>query len=575
MLTPLRSSQLAVAPKADAWHRATLLVTYIVSLSALWYYFHTRQILLYGDAYAHLLIPRRVFDNVTPGLAQLGGVWLPLPHLLMLPFVWNDYLFRSGLAGSIPSMVCFVLAANYIYLTARYLTNNRPASFIGTLIFVVNPNVLYLQSTALTEPVLIATLVAAGYYFLRWAREDDPRLLIWVAFATFLASLARYDGWFLYLALLAGVIAIGRLRRDGLERIRANLLIFGSLGGLGIALWFVWNQLIFGDALYFQRGPYASQTQQTILLRAHLLYTYHDLWQSVRYYTIDAMQNLGPMLFCLAIAALVLWYRRPITPEHIALSVFLTPFAFYVLALFLGQAALYAPGAVPPNDLVHQIYNARYGVQVVAPAALFVAMLAARQQVGRWQVAPRVMFATLILVVMAQTTLTLHGGIISLQDGQSGIDCASPHPIVTYLAEHYQGGRILEDLYANKIDAINLEATIDFRNMVYEGSRSLWQQALAHPGSVVDWVIINPASPTVDLVNQDINKDEFYQQFSLALEEPNGLSLYARNGIVLAARSVPVYLLHEHANCIDPTQLKIGTQPLAPDNGAFTWQRSA
>jgi hypothetical protein len=44
-------------------------------------------LLLYGDAVAHLHIARRIFDSSNPGFSQLGSVWLPLPHLLLLPFV--------------------------------------------------------------------------------------------------------------------------------------------------------------------------------------------------------------------------------------------------------------------------------------------------------------------------------------------------------------------------------------------------------------------------------------------------------------------------------------------------------
>ncbi len=65
-------------------------------------------LLYYGDAEAHLNIARRIVDSRTPGCDQIGTVWLPLPHLLMLPFVRNDWLWRSGLAGAIPSAICFV-----------------------------------------------------------------------------------------------------------------------------------------------------------------------------------------------------------------------------------------------------------------------------------------------------------------------------------------------------------------------------------------------------------------------------------------------------------------------------------
>ena len=61
--------------------------------------------LYYGDAEAHLNHARRLIDSRTPGLDQLGTVWLPLPHLLALPLVSDDRLWHSGLAGAIPSAV--------------------------------------------------------------------------------------------------------------------------------------------------------------------------------------------------------------------------------------------------------------------------------------------------------------------------------------------------------------------------------------------------------------------------------------------------------------------------------------
>jgi len=51
-------------------------------------WFHGQGFLLYyGDAQAHLNIARRLIDSRTPNYEQIGTVWLPLPHLMMLPFV--------------------------------------------------------------------------------------------------------------------------------------------------------------------------------------------------------------------------------------------------------------------------------------------------------------------------------------------------------------------------------------------------------------------------------------------------------------------------------------------------------
>src|SRR5437588_4119026 len=82
-----------------------------ISIAAFSYYLRRGDLLLYGDAVAHINIARRVFDSRTPGLLQLGTVWLPLPHLAMIPFLVSDRLWRTGVGGSIPSMTAYVFGA--------------------------------------------------------------------------------------------------------------------------------------------------------------------------------------------------------------------------------------------------------------------------------------------------------------------------------------------------------------------------------------------------------------------------------------------------------------------------------
>src|SRR5438874_13715196 len=80
----------------------------LVSLFAFSYYLRRGDLLLYGDAVAHINIARRVFDSQTPGPLQLGTVWLPLPHILMLPLLVPRWLWQTGIGGSIPSLIAYV-----------------------------------------------------------------------------------------------------------------------------------------------------------------------------------------------------------------------------------------------------------------------------------------------------------------------------------------------------------------------------------------------------------------------------------------------------------------------------------
>ena len=81
----------------------------VIGCAAATYVYTHGYILYYGDAEAHLNIARRVVDSRTPGPEQLGTVWLPLPHLLMLPFVLSNHLWRTGLAGVITSTAALIV----------------------------------------------------------------------------------------------------------------------------------------------------------------------------------------------------------------------------------------------------------------------------------------------------------------------------------------------------------------------------------------------------------------------------------------------------------------------------------
>src|SRR6185503_13625052 len=134
-----RSSWPGIAPPVAI---GTLLTA--IGIAAAWWCFPHGYSLYYGDAEAHLNIARRIFDSRTPGPEQIGTVWLPLPHMLMAPFAMNDGWWRSGVAGAIPSVVSFVVAAAFLFLAARIAYSSQLAAVVVVALFGLNPNVLYL-----------------------------------------------------------------------------------------------------------------------------------------------------------------------------------------------------------------------------------------------------------------------------------------------------------------------------------------------------------------------------------------------------------------------------------------------
>ncbi len=151
----------------DAARRDSLLLTRlaaVISFGALIFYYHQGAILLYGDAVAHINIARRVFDSRTPGLFQLGTVWLPLPHVLNIPFIANDRLWQTGLGASVPSMIAYVLGSLGVFRLVSGLASRR-AAWIAALVYALNPNLIYMQSTAMTESLYLAFFIWSAVYF--------------------------------------------------------------------------------------------------------------------------------------------------------------------------------------------------------------------------------------------------------------------------------------------------------------------------------------------------------------------------------------------------------------------------
>src|SRR6266436_3771909 len=158
------------------WDSETALLAWLtacISVLSFLFYFRRGEILLYGDAVAHINIARRVFDSRTPGLLQLGTVWLPLPHLLMVPFLLSNWMWQTGLGASVPSMAAYVfgtvgifrLVRNGLDSVGQSLRIKRFTAWGTAIIYAANPNLIYLQATAMTEALYLALFIWAMVYF--------------------------------------------------------------------------------------------------------------------------------------------------------------------------------------------------------------------------------------------------------------------------------------------------------------------------------------------------------------------------------------------------------------------------
>ena len=236
-----------------------------VSIFTFLFYYRRGEVLLYGDAVAHINIARRVFDSKTPGVLQLGTVWLPLPHLLMLLFLLSDEMWRAGACASIPSMAAYVFSVTGIFRLVRGgLNGDRELDGAGRITawgaaigYGANPNLIYMQSTAMTEVLYLALFIWAVVYFSEFVHRDR-KALTKCGLCVVAACLTRYDGWLLAVVMAAAAIAIaaGNFQDRRLRRTVAKFVILAAAGPL---LWLAYNAAVYRNPLEFANGPYSAQ----------------------------------------------------------------------------------------------------------------------------------------------------------------------------------------------------------------------------------------------------------------------------------------------------------------------------
>jgi hypothetical protein len=322
---------------------AVFLTLAVLSALAVWYHHSHGYLLWYGDAEAHLNTARRILDSATPGYDQLGTPWLPLPHVLLIPFARVDAWWRTGIAAAPPAALCFVLGGVFLFAAVRRIFDSTSAALAATALCALNPNLLYLQSTAMTEAFFFAALAAILYCTV----ADRPLL---AALATNAAVLTRYEGWFL-IPFVAVYFLVRSPRRA---------ILYSAVAAIGPLWWLFYNWWLTGDALAFYRGPYSARAIQ----RGQFYPGLHNARQAWQYYSTAVQLCAGPGLWLMALAGTVVALARRAFWPLLLLSL---PPLFYLWSMYSsGGTPIFVPSLWP-----HSWYNTRYGLAAL-PLLAFV-----------------------------------------------------------------------------------------------------------------------------------------------------------------------------------------------------------
>ncbi len=485
-----------------------------VSLAFFRNFYTQGAILLYGDAVAHIHIARRVFDSITPGPLRLGTVWLPLPHILMIPFVISDWMWRTGVGGSIVSMIAYVAGTVGIFRLVRARTS-RAAAWLAAAIYALNPNLIYLQATAMTESLYLALFVWAVVFLDETVRPSEPeqipqraRSLERAGVLLAAAMLTRYDGWWLAGCVLATAFfftVFMLLKRPSAAReffsglhyrpmrrgLRNAVLLLAAIP----ALWLAYNHREYGNPLEFATGPYSARAIEQRTVPASWRHPgEHSPRVAALYFLKSVELNLGNgrwqwPLFAAAVVGLLISFAG--ARRFAVWWLLWLPLPFYTLSIAYGSVPLYLPVWWP-----FSYYNVRYGLELLPAVATFAAVtLESRRRASHRSLWRAAVTAVAIAVLAGSYISVWKATPTSIQEAVANSRTRIPYERALAEALGRLPRSALLLMYTGAHPGALQRADIPLRRVVNESNHPQWEQALHDPAAQVDYVVAADGDP--------------------------------------------------------------------------------
>jgi hypothetical protein len=508
--------------RASALPRLLAIVAALAGGAGWIIFFRQGLVLSHYDAKAHLVVARRVFDNLTPGWQQIGAVWLPLPHLIDLLPAQIDFFYRTGLFASLVSIACLAITT---YAAARLIlrvTGSSIGACVAAMLLIFNANLLYLHTTPMTEPLLIASTALVVLWLVEWVETAGsgfgepgsvpPKL----AAALFAAMWTRYEAWpVVCAAILAAGYATWR-RVDSLDALVRRCWRVAVWPALAVAIFLINSRITVGawfvsEGFYVPDPAYAHQPLRTLI----------GIWWGTHQLSGYVVETIA-----LSAAALIAW--RALTRKQDS--------------ALLITLALFAAAAVPAVAFYEgHPYRIRYMMPVVATCALFsglgVGMIGRPRRdrpypEGRpGPLGPGLALAAILLasLVIESPPWNMQEPMLVEAQWDRGASLGR-RDVTACLAREYSGEKVLASMgslahYMQELSN-NGFAIADFIN---EGNGEIWNLALqTGPAPHAGWMLVEEVAEGGDVLAEHVRHDPAFTRGMTRMCEGGGVALYKR-----------------------------------------------
>lgn len=471
----------------------------------------------YRDAIYRMEAARRFFDSTNPGIYnQLGTVWLPIPNLILMPFAYFDYLWETGLAASLVNFPLFVISSALIFLSIKRLTQNVIAAWFGFLIYVFNYNILYYQTTAMTEQFYLTFLICSFYFLLLWSFDNKTKNLILSSIFISLGIGSRYDAWPVAIASIILVLIICIKEKN---RPAWNTMLFSLIPLATIAAWLIYNWLRFGDPLEFSRGEFSTLHQLKYYEDAGRLLTKNNLLLSAKVYLSSIISYSGSFLTLLAFVGLGMYaLKNRFFARSLPVYVLWVALPTTLILLYRGQLIIETPFSEPPG-----YFNSRYGLYLFPAISIFSGIAVSYLLSNFSKKAILALLAYIFVIQQLVFFEEFPDNIPALAEGEFS-NSKTSEDLSKFLKSNYKGGRIL---YDNVIFALHPWIGIDLSERINYYTFELGEKAVKNPAAYVNWVLFYRNAPNDKIYESLKDNPLFFKEFELKFSE-NGVEAYSR-----------------------------------------------
>ena len=454
--------------------------------------------LAHYDARAHLVVARRIVDSLTPGWQQVGAVWLPLPHLLNMLPVQIDALYRTGLSAIAMSVASMALASWALSSIVMRATGSASGAIAACALLLLNPNVLYLQSTPMTEPLLLGTALAGIALTIDWI-DDHRRWPVAAGVALAAACLTRYEAWPITAA--AVVLTTAVLVRHGVPIGRAltATLRLALFPAIAIVLFLINSRWTVG-AWFVSSGFFIPENTEAL---GHPLVAFRQVQDGLHRLSGTALVWSG---YAGAVMTVATFARSRSRSSLLVVLSLAAAAALPWLAYLQGHP-----------------FRIRYDVPLVAACAAL-----AGAGIGLlWTRARITVAAAVVTVALWQSHPFDRAAPLVAESRLDAANTAGRRAVTDYLVRHYDRRTVMMSMgslghYMHDLSAHGFR----IHDFVHEGNGDIWNFAVSQPLGVVGWIAIEEQAEGGDALHREARRHRAFLEGFTRVAEGGGVALY-------------------------------------------------